>query len=163
MRTLGDATRLGNTAVNKQDIARALLERQLDKGSTNPGQTIRGTPGSLADQKLDALLKSAGADIPKTKQPLAAAELLQGFRTTQSSGTPPPVGFLGSVTRPLRAVSLAAQGTTQEKYMREIAELLSDPRNLPELQKIAMFDPMVRKLLTAQGAMIPFTQSEGGQ
>jgi hypothetical protein len=159
---LGDSSILGNSAVDKKEVARALLQRRLEGGSTNPGETVRGLPGSRLDQNLDELLSSAGVNPAQVKQPLQAADLLQNFQGAPGTGGNRPTSALDATARPLRAIGMRASAATQEQYFKEIADALAHPtpERLRALQEIAMFDPAVRKLLTAQGAMLPFTQQK---
>lgn len=159
---LGDSSVIGNAAVNRREVARALLQMKLEGGSTNPGSTVRGLSGSQLDTNLDELLSSAGVNPARAKQPLQAADLLQNFQGAPGTGGNRPTSALDSTARPLRAIGMRASAATQEEYFREIAEALANPtpERLRKLQEIAMFDPSVRKMLTAQGAFLPFTQEK---
>lgn len=165
MQELGDSSLFGNRAANRKDIVRALMQRKLEAGSTNPGQQVRGQVGSQLDKNLDALLNGAGVDPIHAKQPLEAADLLQNIQGPPSLEGSKPNSVLDSVVRPMRALGMLASGQTQEKYYQQIAEILAKPnrQSIEKLQEIAMFDPKVRKMLTAKGAIIPLLMQQEGE
>jgi hypothetical protein len=94
------------------------------------------------------LIKAGGGDVSYANQPLQAADRLQAFSGAAGRNEPPKMSLLQGLIRPFRTADMAFTGKGMRTYNQEIAELLADPKNLPELQKIAMFSPEVRKLLT---------------
>ncbi len=154
---LGSPALTGGNPANPQAIATALLQQKLRKGSTDPGKTVRGTPGSLEDRKVQALLEQAGMDVGQVTAPLRAADQLQNLGPAGSVGGFPEMRSAQGLIRPFRTLDMMMTGKTERDTQREISRLLANPtqEGLAELRKIAMFDPNVRRQLTLLAAIRP--------
>jgi hypothetical protein len=139
--------------VSSAEIARAVYQRQLDKGSTNPGQTVRGLPDSPADARLQDTLTGAGLNAGHVTQPLRAADNLQNFKKPPMiSSNDQPRSALGALFTPFRRGEFELTKRARESNNQEIAALLAQPTgaNLERLREISMFDPNVRKMIATQ-------------
>lgn len=160
-RTLNDPhLTLGNTT-NPLDIARALAQQKLGKAPLNPGASIRGNPGSNAEEQFNALLAAGGKDAKAVTSPLHVADDLQAF-ATPAGRNEPPIMSLAQFIRPFRTADMMLSGHSQRSTQKEMAELLADPNNISELQKIAMFDPNIRRALTLRGLLLPAQPNKDG-
>ena len=147
--------------VDPTAIARAIMQEKLAKGSTNPGNTIRGLEGSDVEQRIAALLTAGGKDPKHALEPLKAADMLQGFTTPAGRKQIPDMNLWQGLIRPFRTADMALTGKTTHGIQKEAAELLAQPatpESVRRLQEIAMFDPNVRRLLTARSGMISGAQ-----
>jgi len=153
-RVLSDPLMTGGATVNPRDIASALMQERLGKGSTNPGALVRGMAGSDEAQKLDALIRAGGGNPEQVLKPLRVADQMQNLDSAGRLTKEIRPG-MGNWVRPFRALDMLLTGKSQEKVTAEIARLIADPANIPELQKIAMFNPMVRRAMTAVGGTMP--------
>lgn len=147
-----------------QQIARALVQEKLAKSPMSPGRTVYGAPESLESQRIDALLRAGGANPERVRQPLEAADLIPQFTKqpsiTEYATLSPRTGInLRSIIRPDVFKRMAGRA----EYYRQIESLMptATPQEFQQLQQLSMFDPNIRKLLSAQGALIPLMQ--GGQ
>ena len=145
---------MGQTT-NPLDIARALAQKSLDKGSTNPGANIRGLEGSRMEEKMNALLRAGDADVTHINAPLRAADELQAFMKPAGHRQLPEMGFGQMLIRPFRTADMMITGSNAKRTNAEVARLLADPGNIPELQRIAMFNPDVRRMLSLRGLINP--------
>lgn len=147
----------GGAVADTKSLARALAQRKLDRLPQNPGESVRGAPGSLDDDRFAAVLRSAGLDADSVTQPLRAADLLKDFGPATTIGGMPPMRLKQYALRPFRTVDMATSLQTETKINKQIAELLArnDLGGLRDLQKIAAFDPTTRKLLIAKGLFQP--------
>lgn len=163
-RSLADPVLTGGQPTNPLEIARALMQQKLGLGSTNPGSAVRGLPGSDVEQQIAALLQSGGKNPSEVMQPLSVADKLQPFAQSAGINEPPRLGA-ASLIRPFRTIDMLASGHTQRGVQDEIARLLASPtpEALANLQRIAQFDPNVRKMLMAQGIVVPMLQNQGGR
>jgi hypothetical protein len=75
------------------------------------------------------------------------------LHAANSSGGPPRMGMGQMLLRPFRTLDMMITAHNEAGVQREIAHLLQDPNNLPELRKIAMFDPTVRKQLSLMSGL----------
>jgi hypothetical protein len=144
--------------VNPLDIARALAQQKLKGGSTNPGMDMRGLENSDSQKRFEALLQAGGRKPDEIMAPLATADRLQGFTQRANHFENPEMTGAQALIRPFRTADMWLTGRAGRKYNDEVARLLANPshENLIELQKIAMFSPEVRQMLTMRGA-IPST------
>jgi hypothetical protein len=151
---------LGNPT-NPLDIARALAQNRLKDGPPNPGAAMRGTEGSADQQAFEALLKAGGRDPGHTMAPLAVADRLQPFAGPSGISELPRMTPWQMAIRPLRTLDMMTTGHTARNVNQEVARLLADnsPGAIQRLQEIAMFDPNVRRMLTAK-SLIPTTGQE---
>lgn len=158
---LGSPALTAGNPANPQAIATALLQQKLRKGSTNPGEAVRGTAGSLEDRKLAALLDQAGMNVDEVTVPLRAADQLQNLGPAGSVGGFPEMRSGQAVIRPFRTLDMMMTGKTERDTQREIARLLADPTpaGLARLREIAMFDPDLRRQLTLISAMRPMVNN----
>ena len=139
--------------VSTEEIARAVYQRQLDKGSTDPGQLVRGNPGSPADARLEEVLNGAGLNVPHVTQPLRAADNMQNFKNPPQMATgDQPRSLLGAVFTPFRRGEFELTKRARQSNNEEISALLANPTEagLRRLQEIAQFDPNVRRMIATQ-------------
>lgn len=156
-RQLNDPVMTGGTTVTPGEIAKAIYQQRLKKGSQNPGEMVRGEQGSLEDQKLQALLGSAGLNADRVTQPLRAADNLKLNSAGGISGFP-EMRWSQAAIRPFRTIDMILTGKTERDINRELARLLGGPlrpEQIDELQRIAMFDPNIRRMLTLRAAGQP--------
>ena len=150
-----------------QDIARALLQKSTEEGSLRPGIAAFGQPGSLQEGRMDALVGSAGRNPAQVRAPFRAADTL--------AETLPPGGNLGeSVSLHPGGVTArissfmgrrADQHVAKDSYKAQIAELMAtaSPQELEQLQRLSMFDPNIRAMLTAVAGLNAVNNQKGGQ
>lgn len=153
---LGSPILTSGQPVAPRDIAQALVQNKLHKGSTNPGQDLRGMPGSGAEANLTALLDAGGVNTPRVMAPLRAADDLQKLSPAGAAGGLPIPNSGQLAIRPFRTLDMMLTGKSERDTQREIARLLGgnpDPGIIQELQRIAMFNPAVRRQLSAWGAL----------
>lgn len=165
MRELSDPGIVGQDAVNPREIARALMQKRLEAGKTNPGTAIRGTQGSDKNRQFQELIKSTGVDPAKVNTPLQAADQLQGFSGAAGLKQMPEMQWQQLFLRPFRTADMMLTSQGMKGIEQEIAQLLTgssppNPRDLRRLQEIAQFDPNVRKMLSA---VIPFMAIQGNK
>jgi len=130
------------------EIARTIVQNKLKDGSLDLGKTLRGQPGSRAEAELGAIYQGAGLDAPGLLDQLKASDLLQGFAGAPGNAArEPPVA--GLLVRPLRAIDVSLSLMSERSRQVAIAEILRDPARFAELQKIAAFDPTIRKSMAA--------------
>jgi hypothetical protein len=154
MKTVGDPFLTEGNAIPTEQLARALYQRQLQKGSTNPGEKLRGLPGSDSEKQMISILQAAGRNPEQTMQPLQAADLLQGFTQPRGDKHFPAMRSEQFFIRPFRTLDMALTGRLEERTARDTAQLLGGPptrERLAELLAIAQFDPNLRALLVARG------------
>ena len=159
--TLGDVNLTNGQITNPLDIAKALAMQKLATGSVNPGQAIRGNAGSPAEANFNALLEAGGVNPATVNQPLVAADSLQSFAGPAGHKELPRMS-LTNLIRPFRTIDMFTSGRTEHGVNRDVANLLSKggPDAVTKLQKIAMFDPGVRRMLTLRGLMAPVINQE---
>lgn len=153
---LGSPILTSGQPVAPRDIAQALVQNRLHKGSTNPGKDLRGMPGSGAEANLTALLDAGGVNTPRVMAPLRAADELQKLSPAGAAGGLPIPNSGQLAIRPFRTLDMMLTGKSERDTQREIARLLGgnpDPGIIQELQRIAMFNPAVRRQLSAWGAL----------
>lgn len=154
---LGNPAVTGGQTASAQDIARALYQQKLKGGSQTPGKTVRGEPGSHNDRMLETLTTKAGLDPVHVSQPLRVAENLT-LKPPGSVNGLPEMLMRQAAFRPFRTFDMMMTAKSQRDINRELARLLAgplDPKQINELQKIAMFDPNVRRMLTLRAAGQP--------
>lgn len=144
----------GHQTTSPESIARAMADKALHGGSTNPGLTMRGEQGSPKENAFSAILEAAGQNPSETLSPLRTADRMQQLGNPSGINEAPRMR-LSNWIRPFRALDMAMTWKSQRAVNDEVARLLADPNNIPELQKIAMFNPQLRAALTARGAMLP--------
>lgn len=160
-RTLDDPNLTQGQTVSPTEIARALAQQRLQSGPTNPGEAMRGNPGSQQEDQFSALLRAGGNNLSNTLKPLAVADELQGMQGLPNRNEGPQMRGWQAVIRPFRTLDMMLSGQAQRSVQKELAELLADPAKLAELQKAAMFDPNLRRQLSSVGAMLPVINQEG--
>lgn len=143
------------------EIARALAQKRLAGSPINPGAAVRGTEGSPKQDALEALINAGGGDASHAMTPLAVADRLQPFAKPANMSEGPKMQGLQYLIRPFRTIDMATSGASMGKVNQEVAKLLADnsPGAIQRLQEIAMFDPNVRKMLTAK-ALIPGSENQ---
>lgn len=149
----------GHQTTSPESIARAMADKALQGGSTNPGLTMRGEQGSSKENAFSAILEAAGQNPSETLSPLRTADRMQQLGNPSGINEPPRMR-LSNWIRPFRALDMAMTWKSQRAVNAEVSKLLADPANIPELQKIAMFNPQLRAALTARGALLPLVQQE---
>ena len=153
---LGSPILTSGQPVAPRDIAQALVQNKLHKGSMNPGKDLRGMPGSGAEANLTALLDAGGVNTPRVMAPLRAADELQKLSPAGIAGGLPIPNSGQLAIRPFRTLDMMLTGKSERDTQREIARLLGgnpDPGIIQELQRISMFNPAVRRQLSAWGAL----------
>ncbi len=144
-----------DTRVDPNQIARALVQQMLRKGATNPGATLRGPPGSMAEDQFSALLQGrTPGQVAQTLAPLATADRLQGFAGAAGVNELPRMSWTNAI-RPFRTADMFMAGKHERDIAKEVSALLADPANIPQLLQIAKINPTVRKALMATGAVMP--------
>lgn len=154
---------LSGAGADPRAILQAVSQRKLDLGSTDPGATMRGVPGSPAEGRLNAVIQAGGLDPAQVTQPLRAADNLQNFQNVPLSlRNEMPRSLAGALLTPFRRGEFELTSRSRELNNRQIAEILSrgDQAGLAQLREIAMFDPAVRRMLAAQ---LAFTSAQGAQ
>jgi hypothetical protein len=154
-RTLATPELTKGQSVAPTDIARALMQNKLRGGSTDPGQTIRGMEGSQIEQNLSALIGAGGGNSAHSLAPLAAADKLQSFASPAGINEMPGMQLRQLALRPFRTLDMMTTGRTESAIQREIASILAsqDPAAIQRLREIAMFNPDIRKAITAMSAI----------
>lgn len=150
---------LGAAGASPQRIAQALVSKKLERGSLDPGATLRGLPGSPAEQTLSAVLREGGGSPSTILAPARAADLLQNFKGVQGSTNDLLPSRMAYLAQPFASVKNFFNQAAREKDYRALAEILSDPRNVSELQRIAMTDPNVRRNLSLAAGVLNFAQN----
>lgn len=145
------------------DIARALAQKKLADRGTNPGADLRGNPGSDKEAAFNALLEAGGADVARVNQPLKAADQLQAFAKPAGLNELPKMQWRQALLRPFRTLDMMLTAKNEHGVQEEIAKILSrnDPQAITDLQKLAMFDPNVRKALSLLSGVNAFSQAQG--
>ncbi len=151
----GSAEMPGPT-IDPRAIASALAQQRLAGGSTNPGNAVRGNQGSLHEQQLNALLDVGGANIAQVNQPLRVADQLQKLTPGSNIHEMPQMRSGQLLLRPFRTLDMLMTARTEKQIQEEISKLLINPtqETLNELRAIAMFNPAIRKQLSAASALI---------
>lgn len=154
-RVLADPVMTNGNKTSATDIARALAQRKLNLGPTDPGAAVRGTEGSNAQNQFESLLRAGGNDARNTMEPLAVADRLQPFLKSAGNSEPPKMQGLQYLLRPFRSIDMATTGQSMNSVNKEVAQLLADgsPASIKRLQEISMFDPNVRKMLMLKSAI----------
>ena len=150
--------------VQGPDIARALVDAKLHKGSTNPGAVIRGEPGSGAGDSFEALLKAGGVNPKPAMDTLDVADRMQKFSGSGNREIPKP--SLGqALIRPFRTADMWLSGHTEHQTQQQLADLFAKgtPGAVEQLQQIVMFNPSVRKQLSLMSALNAYSQTKDGQ
>jgi hypothetical protein len=163
-RMLQNPNLTGGPTVDPLQIAQALIRAKTEKGSLNPGQSVRGMPGSQQDQNLQALIDAGGIDPQQALRPLAQADLMAGnYKRPPGTTGDAPIASISALIRVRRFLDFLANKGDRENYYREISKLLTDPspENLQALRERAMFDPEIRRRLTMASALNPAMQQEG--
>ena len=157
LRNLENPAMTGGPTVLPAQIARALYQQKLSKGSQAPGKTVRGEPGSIDDRRMQGLIQASGNDPAFVTQPLRAADNLKLDSSGSINGLPDMMARQAAL-RPFRTLDMMMTAKTQRDVNREIARLLGGPlrqSQIDELQRIAMFNPEVRRMLTLRAAGQP--------
>lgn len=144
----------------QQQIARAITQEQMAKGSSNPSAVFRGQPGSLAGERTNALIEAGGGNPARFNESLDVADLLQNFKGLQGTTNDLPQSKMSFLAQPFASLKYMFNQAAREKDYQRIADILSDPNKLGELRKIAMFDPQVRKDLTMAATALGITRQD---
>lgn len=160
-RTLQNPTMTGSaempgSTVDPRAIASALAQQRLAGGSINPGNSVRGNQGSLHEQQMNALLDVGGANVGQVNQPLRVADQLQKLSLSGNIKELPQMRGEQFFIRPFRTLDMLMTARTEKQIQEEISKLLINPtqETLNELRTIAMFNPAIRKQLSATSALI---------
>lgn len=147
--------------ISPEDLAKAIAQNKLQLAPTDPGRAMRGESGSSFETNFEALLTAGNKNPNYVNAPLKAADELQRFNSVSGIFTPPKMGFGQMLIRPFRTLDMALTSGKMERVNKATAELLADPANLPELQRIAMFNPQLRRALGLRGVITaPMSQQE---
>ena len=155
---------LSGFGANPRAILQAVAQRKMDLGTTDPGATMRGIPGSPAEARLNTAIQAGGLDPAQVTQPLRAADNLQNFQN-------PPIvlqsndnrALLGALLTPFRRGEFELTKAARMRNNQEISQLLSpmDQAGLDRLREIAMFNPELRRMLSAQLGFTSALSAEG--
>jgi len=155
---------LSGFGANPRAILQSVAQRKMDLGSTDPGGTIRGLPGSPAEARLNTTIQAGGLDPAQVTQPLRAADNLQNFQN-------PPIvlqsndkrSLLGALLTPFRRGEFELTKADRMRNDQEISQFLSpmDQAGLDRLRQIAMFNPELRRMLSAQLGFTSALSAEG--
>lgn len=145
------------------DIARALAQKKLAGRSSNPGHDLRENPGSDKEAGFNALLEAGGADVARVNQPLRAADQLQAFAKPAGLDEIVKMQWWQSLIRPFRTLDMMLTAKNEHGVQMEISKILArnDPKAVAALQKLAMFDPSIRKSLSMLSAINAYSQTQG--
>jgi hypothetical protein len=137
-------------------IARALVENKLVEKPSAFANTLAGEPGSAQARQLDELLTAAGVDPLPINQRINTSNALT-LRPGMNIKELPQMRAMQALLRPFRTIDMRTTAQTEAGVNRELAELLykPTPEKLAELQKIAMFDPVARRMLSAVSGILP--------
>lgn len=151
----GSAEMPGPT-VDPRAIASALAQQRLAGRPTNPGNAVRGNQGSLHEQQINTLLDIGGADVSHVNQPLRVADQLQKLSPGSNIHEMPQMRSGQLLLRPFRTLDMLMTARTEKQIQEEISKLLINPtqETLNELRTIAMFDPAIRKQLSAVSGLV---------
>lgn len=143
-------------------VAQAVFNQKLEKGSTNLGQTLRGAPGSAASGQVKALVEGGGGSVNALDEGMKVSELLQGMQGPPGTANILRPTLLGALATPFSSSRIAITQAGRKNDYTEIARLLSQstPEALAELQRIAMFDPNIRKILSTAAMVNPAMQQQ---
>jgi hypothetical protein len=140
---------------NTNQIARALVDQKLVEGPVKYAETLGGSAGSPKERQLFEMLNAGGANTQRIH------DLMQtGRELTLQIGLGKqnfPKMRLGQLLlRPFRTLDMMMTGATEKQVQQEIAALLAHPtrEGLARLREISMFDPSVRKQLSAASGLI---------
>jgi len=139
---------------NAREIATAILQKKLEGGPTNFPNTLAGNPGSPQERQLMELIQAGQGNAGGVMDRLTTGRQLQQLSPSQGMKFDPTISG-ASWVRPFRALDMLLTLRNERGVQQEVANLLSDPANLPRLQEIAMFNPMVRRALTAKALITP--------
>lgn len=154
---------LGPTkGVDPNEITRAMMQNKLKGAPTNPGAAVRGNQGSATEAQIAQMLTSGGRDPNRVMQPLRASDLMQDAATQGGLNSQPKIQPLQWLIRSLRSADMTVTGRGIEKMDQEIARLLADPKNLAEIQRIAQFDPAIRRQLMLMAPMLGGSVNQQG-
>lgn len=145
-RMLSDKGMTGGPIVAPTDIARASGQLQLAKNPTDPGAVL----GNGAEERIAKLLSLGGKNVDDTLAPVRAARDLKPL-TTPGMNEVPRMAPIQAAIRLLRTMDMTVTRAQQKAYAEELGGILAQPagkESLAELQKLAMFDPEIRKKLT---------------
>lgn len=142
-----------NTPNIAREIASALAQRKTRDGVTNAQTALAGEKGAPRNRTFSTMLDAAGAPRQQIEGNLRVSDALQGnMSPVQLKGLPDPL--LRQMIRPFRTIDMAVTATGEATMQRQIAEILAQQGQpaLKRLQEIAMFNPDVRRALTALAA-----------
>jgi len=149
---------LRNVGAPVDDIASALVRRPLEAGSTDPGKSLRGLPGSPKEAVLRAVISGGGRNPAEVLRPAEAADLLQGVKGTSYVQNDQPISKASFGARPMTSLAYVLNQAARARDTRKLAELLRDPRNLSQIQEYAQFDPTLRGMLSGAQAINALSQ-----
>jgi len=155
---------LSGFGANPRAILQSVAQRKLDKGSTNPGAVIRGDLNTPAEDRLTAVIRAGGLDPAQVTLPLRAADNLQNFQNApiilQNNADR---SLAGAALTPFRRGEFELTKALRTRQNEEISRLLSpmDQAGLDRLRQIAMFNPELRRMLSAQLGFTSAMSAEG--
>jgi hypothetical protein len=153
---------LPGQGVGANEVTRAMMQNKLKGAPTNPGAAVRGNQGSATEAQIAQMLTSGGRDPNRVMQPLRASDLMQDAATQGGLNSQPKIQPLQWLIRTLRSADMTVTGRGIEKMDQEIARLLADPKNLAEIQRIAQFDPAIRRQLMLMAPMLGGSVNQQG-
>ena len=145
-RVLSDKGMTGGATVAPTDIVRASGQLQLAKTPTDPGAVL----GNGAEARIAKLLSLGGKDADDVLAPARTGRELKPL-TTPGMNEIPRMAPIQAAIRLLRTMDMTVTRAQQKAYAEELGGILAQPagkESLAELQKLAMFDPEIRKKLT---------------
>lgn len=154
--TMTGSAEMPGPTVDPRAIASALAQQRLAGRPTNPGNAVRGNQGSLHEQQINTLLDIGGADVSHVNQPLRVADQLQKLSPGSNIHEMPQMRSGQLLLRPFRTLDMLMTARTEKQIQEEISKLLINPtqETLNELRTIAMFDPAIRKQLSAVSGLV---------
>lgn len=139
-------------------IADALVQQKLAANPQDLGAALRGQPGSAQEASLLALQRGAGRDPASMQEALQASDLLQGLAKPPGISTQMHLPWYSWPLRPFRSLDMSGISRQDALRRQAIAEMLTSPGGLRQLQEAVMFDPNLRRELAAVSAILPATQ-----
>lgn len=150
---------LTQAGLDPREVLAAVVKQRLGKGTTNPASALFGREGSPDYENLTALMQTAKQG-PSALDPSRAATLLQnppGSSYVRNDLMQSPGAY---VAQPFASLKNRFNEAFRAKQYSEMAQILADPRNLEQLQLIAMKDPDMRRNLSLVSGLLTFAGKE---